>query len=147
MPIMAANDQNDARGSAVVLANTAKRCVDAVQAPAKHVAALNNLFRLLEAYRSHRFLGFEYEPHAARGTESLTLLPPMERHVLDLRDALDKAIGDVYSDEDKNSALDSIENVLRSVAYPEKSLTSKESDRTRVSTFLETFIHNLYVVR
>lgn len=119
MPIMAAHERSDARGSARLLANAAIKCVDDGSAPPHQLTSINNLYRLLESYRCHRFLGFEYEPRFERGAEALTLLPSAERHVLDLRDALEKAFREVYQGEDIDRAVGSVEDVLRSVAYPE----------------------------
>src|SRR6266481_5845413 len=132
MPIMAAHDQNDARGSARVLAATVKKCIEEDYAPSKHKSALNNLYRLLEAYRAHRFVVFEYEPRSARGPEALTLLPPPERNVVELRMALDRAFENVYRGRALDEAVDSVENVLRSIAYPEK-MAPDRVDRERVS--------------
>lgn len=146
MPIMAANDQNDVRGSARVLASTAKKSIEEDLASSRYVSALNNFYRLLEAYRSHRFIGFEYEPRSARGPEALTLLPPMDRNVVDLREALDLAFKEIYGDQDWNAAVDSVENVLRSAAFPEKEASAPKYDRERASAFLKTFIDNLYLV-
>ena len=142
MPIMAAHDQNDARGSARVLATTAKRCIDSELAPSRYVGVINNLYRLLEAYRTHRFTGYEYEPRSERGPEALTLMPNADRHVLDLRAALEHALGEVYRDEHPDRAVESIEGVLRSLVLPGS--TSDHGDRQRASAFLASFIHNLY---
>jgi hypothetical protein len=144
---MAAHDENDARGSARVLASNVRKSIDNLDGPPKHLSALNNLYRMLEAYRSHRFLGFEYEPSSPRGPEALTLLPPAERHVLDLRVALDRALDHVYGDTEREQALDLVENVLRAVAYPESGGAVAEEDRKRVSAFLKFFIDNLYTKR
>jgi hypothetical protein len=147
MPIMAAHDQNDARGSARVLATTVRKCIEEDYNPSRHKSALNNLYRLLEAYRAHRFGGFDYEPRSARGPEALTLLPPAEQNVVELRMALDQAFDNVYNGR-VDEAVDSIENVLRSIAYPKMTRAPIESvDRERVSAFLKSFIENLYRVR
>jgi hypothetical protein len=147
MPIMAASDQNDVRGSARVLATTAKECIEKARATPKHVPVLNNLYRLLEAYRSHGFLGFEYEQRPARGPEALTLLPSAERHVGDLKAALDTAFHQVYVGQDRNHAVEAVESVLRAIAFPERKGPVPEADRKRASAFLGTFIDNLYAVR
>ena len=141
MPIMAASDQNDARGSARVLANLVIKSIEGPRARDFNIAALNNLFRLLEAYRSHRFVGSEYEPRSARGPEVLTLLPPTERHVADLRRALSDALDVAYKGEHHEDALNSIENVLRSAAKKEP---AREEERRRASAFLRAFVENLY---
>jgi hypothetical protein len=146
MPIMAAHDQNDARGSARWLASTARRGLEEPPYASSHVSALNNLFRLLEAYRAHRFAGFDFEPRSARGPEALTLLPAVERHIVDLRVALDRAFDEVYQGQDRDQAVTSVEDVLRAAAYPESG-ASQDRERRRVSSFLEKFIDHLYAVR
>jgi hypothetical protein len=146
MPIMAAHNQNDARGSARVLATTVKRCIEEDYAPTRHKSALNNLYRLLEAYRAHHFVEFEYQPRSPRGPEALTLLPPPERNVLELRTALDRAFDHVYHGRPLDEAVESVENVLRSIAYPEK-VAPEGVDRERAYAFLKSFIENLYPVR
>ncbi len=137
MPIMAAHDQNDARGSARVLATTVKRCIEEDYAPSKHKSALNNLF----------FVGFDYEPRSARGPEALTLLPPPERNVVELRMALDQAFDNVYHGRALDDAVNSVENVLRSIAYPKPPGGAENVDRELASAFLKSFIDNLYLVR
>jgi len=143
---MAAHDQNDARGSARVLALTAKKCLDETYEPSKHRSTLNSLYRLLEAYRSHGFLGFEYEPRAPRGPEALTLLPRAERNVADLRLAFDRAFEEVYRERERGEAVQLVENVLKSIVYPGK-VSVKRLDRERASAFLKNFVDNLYPVR
>lgn len=144
MPIMAAHDENDARGSARVLASTVRRCIESTEGARKHLSSLNNLYRMLEDYRSHGFISYGYEPPATRGPEALTLLPPTDRHVLDLRVALDRALAEAYRGTNKEAALDSVESVLKSIAYPDSSSIVAEDDRRRVSEFLGAFIDQLY---
>ncbi|MBR0794002.1 hypothetical protein JQ615_01220 [Bradyrhizobium jicamae] len=144
MPIMAAHDENDARGSARVLASNVRKSIENAGGPPRHVSALNNLYRLLEAYRSHRFIGFEYQPSSPRGPEALTLLPPAERHVLDLRVALDRALEQAYQGLERDAALDQVEKVLRAVAYPQKGIALEAKEKNQVSEFLRFFIDNLY---
>jgi hypothetical protein len=143
MPIMAAHDERDARGPARLIAVTAKQCIEEAKATSTEVPALNNVFRLLEAYRSHRFVGYDFEPRSSRGPEALTLLPSSDRHVLELRDAIGEAIEAVYGSGDTDAAIRSIEGVLRSVAYPAKQTSVKE-ERDRASRFLGVFIEHLY---
>jgi hypothetical protein len=144
MPIMAAHDENDARGSARVLASTVRKCIDDAGGRRRPLSFLNNLYMMLEDYRSHGFVGFAYEPSSARGPEALTLLPPTERHVQDLRFALDRALEEAYRGTEKDVALDRVESVLKSVAYPDDNKTADEADRRTVSEFLRVFIDNLY---
>ena len=141
MPIMAMHEQNDARGSARLLANAAKRGIENPRIAPRQKIALNNLFRLLEAYRSHRFFGFDYEPRAEWGSEALTLLPPMERHVAELRDALDRAFADSYSGIPREEAIKAVEELLRATRV-KKPIDPR--DRQRASNFITAFISNLY---
>jgi hypothetical protein len=144
MPIMAAHDENDARGSARVLASAVRKCILGADGARKNLSSLNNLYRMLEDYRSHGFVGFGYEPPATRGPEALTLLPPTERHVLDLRVALDRALDEAYRGTNKEDALDNVERVLKSVAYPVPNSNVAEDDKRKVSAFLGVFIDQLY---
>jgi hypothetical protein len=147
MPIMAVHEQNDARGSARVLANTAKRCINREIQPEEHRVVLNSLYRLLKAYRTHRFTAYEYEPRSQRGSEALTLMPPMDRHVLDLRAALSRAFSEAYNGETEENAFDLIESVIKSIASRDLDRPSQDSERQRASAFLDAFINNLYARR
>ncbi len=143
MPIMAAHDENDARGSARVLANTVRKCMEIGKDPPKYASAFDNFYSMLEDYRSHGFVGFAYVQSPTRGPEALTLLPPAERHVLDLRIAFDRALKKAYGDTDKDEALDIVEKVLRAVAYPDTGAVSS-NEKQKVKAFLGAFIDNLY---
>jgi hypothetical protein len=143
MPIMAAYDENDARGPARVLANTVRRCMNEGQESPKYVAAFDNFYSMIEDYRSHGFEGFDYVPTASRGPETLSLLPAPERHVEDLRIAFDRALEAAYRDIEKDAALERVENVLKAVAYP-TTASATPADKIAVQTFLAAFINNLY---
>lgn len=141
MPIMAVQDQNDARGAARVLARTARGCVDRVDyAPAEKVA-LNSVFRLLNAYRAHRLAGYEYQRPAPRSADPLAILPASERHIPELRIALHQAIEEIYAGVDENVAIEAIEAVLRQVARRVR----PEDEAVRLtSAFLERFEQRLH---
>ncbi|MGY3388740.1 hypothetical protein ACVWW6_001331 [Bradyrhizobium sp. USDA 3311] len=143
MPIMAAYDENDARGPARVLANTVRRCMEEGKEPPKYVSAFDNFYSMIEDYKSHGFEGFDYVASGARGPEALNLLPSPERHVDDLRVAFDRALQAVYSDVERDVALGRVENVLRAVAYP-KTASASGDERLAVRNFLAVFINNLY---
>jgi hypothetical protein len=140
MPIMAVVDRSDARASARVLARTAQRCIDGQLDAKTHRIALSNLFRLLNAYRTHGFAGYEYEARSPRGPEALTLMPTMDRHVVDLRDALDEALVETYGNGDREQAMEQIDHVIRGVAGAHQ---PEAGDRERTSRFLDAFIHRL----
>ena len=83
MPIMAAQGKSDARDAARLLASTAMDCISNPAAAPERAITLNTVYRLLEAFRANQFFGLEVssrqDPKGA--AETLTLLPPMERHV------------------------------------------------------------------
>ncbi len=140
MPIMAVVDRSDARASARVLAKTAKRCIDGELEPKTHMVTLNNLFRLLNAYRAHGFAGYKYEVRSPRGPEALTLMPAVNRHVVDLGGALDRAIADTYDDMSRDEAIEQIDLVIQRVA---QSLEPDVGARELTSKFLGAFINRL----
>ncbi|GAA0332320.1 hypothetical protein GCM10009087_48150 [Sphingomonas oligophenolica] len=142
MPIMAVQEQNDARGAARVLARTIKKCVDDARDPARHKTSFRNMYHLLESYRSHRFIPLEYQPRSERGPESLNILPSADQHVGDLRIALESALDQIYDDREKGIV--SLEQVMRSMAYPDKLPAPQLEDKERTSEFLSTFIDRLY---
>ena len=140
MPIMAVQDQNDARGTARLLASTAKRSLEESSDTPGSKVALGGLFRLLKAYRSHRLVGFEYQPRHDLGLEGMTIVPAGESHVGDLRTALDSALEEVYQDTDQDVALEALEQVLRSVANKTQ---PEPYELRRTTEFLGSFLQKL----
>ena len=146
MPIMASQGQSDARGTAQILASMALDCIsNPARAPEERVA-LNNVYRLLESFRTNLLFGFEpaIPPSNVRSPQRLTLKRPLERHVRDVRDALEEARRAAFGDRDKDEALSVIENVLRSLAYarPEPTQIS-ENDRNATARFFEALVGRL----
>lgn len=140
MPIMSVVDRSDARVSARVLARTARRCIAGELEGTTHKVELVNLFRLLNAFRSHGFESYAYEPRSQRGPEALTLKPTVDRHVVDLGAALAEALRESYGPADQNEAINQIDKVIRRVAKSEEL-----SDDARKATvrFLDSFIGHL----
>jgi hypothetical protein len=147
MPIMAAHERSDARGAARLLASMALECIDNPKVASDQEVILNNVYRLLESYRSDEFFGLE--PPTRKSTQSaaekLTLIPPMERHVREVREALEQARAAAFAGQSKDRAIASIEKVLRAVAYPERTDKSKVAvkDRKRASLFFQKLIEQL----
>jgi hypothetical protein len=142
---MAADGRNDARGAARLLAHAAKECVENPNlAPAREVA-LNNVYRLLEAYKTNALFG--HEPLARRYPQGsaamLTLMPAAERHVVDVREAMEQAVGDVFANQPKKQAIESVESVLRAVVYPQNFGQPSEQERTKVANFFDRFLQHL----
>src|SRR5882672_6494726 len=122
MPITAVHEQNDARGTVRLLAAAAKNFIGDAPEPLNKEVALNNVYRLLEAYRTNAFFGLEAPAvQFPRDTaETLSLLPPVERHMQDVRDALDHALNAAFAGQSTAQGLDLVENVLRAIAYPQE---------------------------
>jgi hypothetical protein len=147
MPIMAVHEQNDARGAVRLLATAARDFIGSVRTDLDKELALNNVYRLLEAYRAHAFFGLEAPAVQSPGDtpETLTLLPPVERHVQDVRDALDHALSSTFGDNSTEKGLECIESVLRAIAYPEEHKQPSGDDKQRAALFFEELIKNLYL--
>jgi hypothetical protein len=147
MPITAVHEQNDARGAVLLLATAAKDFIGNVPVPLDREVALNNVYRLLEAYKSYAFFGLETPAVQSPGDtpETLTLLPPVERHVQDVRDALDRALSATFGEQPVEQALELVESVLRAVAYPEEHAQPSGEDRGKAKRFFEELVGNLHL--
>jgi hypothetical protein len=146
MPIMAAQGRSDARGAARLLAGLALDCIDNPKVAREQQVALNNVYRLLESYRSNVFFGLEppREQPKQNASQKLTLRTPIERHVKEVRDALEEARQTVFTEDTKDHAIETIENVLRSVAYPKsKSARLSVADREKVTAFFREVVERL----
>lgn len=142
MPIAASSEQNDARGSAWLLAHMAKDFLEHPQPVASGAPVVSNMQRLLEAYRAHGFYGFDYRPRADTQAEAFSLLPPAERRVRDVKEALDTAFAAAYG-SNKDASL-KVTGVLNSMAKADLEAYSNQ-DRQKVIEFLEKFIDALGV--
>lgn len=145
MPITAAYEHNDARGTARLLAAIARDCVRDPSIAAQHEVAMNNVYRLLQAYRTQAFFGLEpaYQVSPDESIEALTLLPPVERHVKDVRDALEHALRTTFASEPQEHALDLIESVLRAVTYPENGGHVPPEKSQKVTRFFDSMLSSL----
>ncbi|HEX8062523.1 MAG TPA: hypothetical protein VF535_04840 [Allosphingosinicella sp.] len=140
MSIMAAQDLNDARGAARLMAMAARRSIEEQGAStAASRVALGGLFRLLRAYRAHRLAGFAYQPHREGSQEGMAIVAPGESHITAVRDALQRALAEVY-ENDEEIGLESVEAVLRAVASENR---LEPNDVRRTSCFLESLVEKL----
>ena len=142
---MAVDERNDARGAARLLAMAARDCLQRPATVPDRLVVLNNVYRLLEAYRVNTFFGFEppTERDRRHAGGSLTLMPPIERHVREVRDALEQATEETFAGQPKNKAIEMLEDVLRGLAYPENNVPPSEEDRTKAADFFETVLRRL----
>jgi len=129
MPIMAANAQSDARGAAWLLASAAQKCIDDPHRAPEWQDALNNTYRLLEAFRRNVFFGTrplrDWQSGQIEG-EMLAMMPSSERHLSELRDAMESALASSFRSIPKEDAVEKISSVLRAVAAPERFKASQD---------------------
>jgi hypothetical protein len=147
MPIMTAHGQNDARIAAHLLATTAVECLRDPRVGPESEVALNNIYRLLEAFRLNPFFGTESptrrNPHAA---ETLTFVQPMVRHVREVKHALDGALSAAFAGQSREQAIEEVEGVLRAVAYPQRYIRPSPQQVGRATQFFEEFLSRLKFV-
>ena len=147
MPIMSAQQQNDARGTTRLLALAASDSIRNASSAGSREVVLNNMYRLLEAYRVNTFFGLEPQakPFPSRATEMISLLPRAERHVKDVRIALEKALAVVFPGQPKDEAIGTIEKVLRGITYPERFEAPSDDDRAKAGGFFDEVVARLKV--
>ena len=140
--MMAAYEQNDARDSARLLAcRTLEGLQHRDRAPLLG-NAMNNMYRLLQGYRSHEFYGYA-EPRLENEGSLSSMLTSSDRNVGDLSHALDRTFKSVFGDKDPVTALSCMKVVLRSVAYPEDGATPDPDELERAERFFTVFLSNL----
>jgi len=142
---MAAHAQNDARGTAWLLASAAQSCIADPSSAPKWQDALNNTYRLLEAYRRNVFLPLR-KSRARQGArddaEMLTLALTNERHLSEVREAIEYALAASFVSAPKEEAVKTIEEVLRAVAAPQRFQVSEE-DKVKASHFFKELLRQL----
>jgi hypothetical protein len=143
---MSAQQKNDARGTARLLALAASDCIRNPQPiPATREVVLNNVYRLLEAYRVTAFFGLEPSPrpYSARGTEAISLLPRAERHVKDVRVAMAAAQSVAFPGQSKDQAMTAVVRVLRGITYPEQFAKPSAEELAKAGSFFDEVIARL----
>lgn len=147
MPIMASQGRSDARGTAQLLASMALDCIANPGIARDREVALSNAYRLLESYRVNRFFGSELPGQGYRTqAQRLTLRRPVERHVKEVRDALEHARKAAFGDASKDEALRRLESVLRSLAYPDtENEEVSADDQRRAALFFKALVDHLRI--
>jgi hypothetical protein len=142
---MAAHGRNDARGIARLLANMALASIDSPKRGEPQEVALNNMYRLLQSFRKDAFFGQEIlgEARPQSATEKLTLRPQAERNVREVRDALEQATRVAFEGRSKDEAIETVESVLRSIAYPKLDNRPSPDDRQRAILFFRALVEHL----
>jgi hypothetical protein len=143
MPIMASHGRSDARGTARLLANMALESIANPTRGDPQEVALNNMFRLLQSFQKDLFFGQETpDQRTPTSADKLTLRPPSERHVREVKEALEQATAAAFGDVSKDQAMASIEKVLRSIAYPSKA-SATATERARATSFFKELVERL----
>jgi hypothetical protein len=108
---------------------------------------LNNVFRLLEAYRVNAFFGLETraKPFPGRPTEVISLLPRAERHVKEVKIALAEAMAVAFPGQPKDEAISVLERVLRGITYPNEFDKPSDDDRIKAGSFFDEVVTRLNV--
>jgi len=143
MPMMAAYEQNDARDAARLLAT---RTLEGLRGPvpARSLAnAINNMYRLLQGYRSHGFYGYVEQARSEDEGSMTSLLTSSDRNVGDLKHALDETFESVFHDEDPGAAIDRMKDVLRLAAYPVAGESPDPAEVARADRFFSALLDNL----
>lgn len=141
---MTAHGQNDARIAARLLASTAVDCLRDPTSAAEREVALNNVYRLLEAYKLNPFFGLEaparQDVHAG---ETFAQIQPMERYVNEVRLAIEQAIGAAFVGQSKQQAIDEVENVLRGIVYPQRYANPTQQQLSKATQFFQEVLSRL----
>ena len=129
MSIMAAGTRNDARSAARLLAQSAVACFRAEPRGASKEITLNNVYRLLEAYKVDAFFGLSSSSQDfSASNEDLSYFDQSETNVADVKKAILEAQMAVYGKLDTATAVDSIISVIGSIAYPQSSKLVNQND-------------------
>jgi hypothetical protein len=141
---MAAYERNDARGAARLLAIIACNSIADPTTATKRRVALNNVYRLLEAYRDNVFFGMEPPPvpHSDHTVGALSLFPSPQRHVDDVRAAMEASRQEVFADASKQTAIDKIESVLK-ILIKSGQQNTEPTDRDRAAQFFQSMAKRL----
>lgn len=142
MAIMAASEWSDDRSTTLLMAEKALECLkDPNKIPAA-ATLLNNVYRLLEAFKGNPFFGYvPEEPVETPDLDWATVA--MEPHVADVRYAIDEALKAVFSGEPVEVAIGNVEGVLRGMVAPEKFPAPQPADRDRAVRFFSALSERL----
>jgi hypothetical protein len=144
MPILATESRDDARGSARILALKASACLANRDSGASKEVVLNNVYRLLEAYKNDVF----FEAGAANSESSLESSDffseySRETHLADVRGAITSALEAVFGTRSVAQIIGRVEDVLRSVAYPDEYPSKSTEELKTTENFFDKVAMNL----
>lgn len=143
MPLMAAYEQNDARDAARMLATVTLEGLRHDRRGRSVGNAINNMYRLLQGYRSHGFYGYVDDVRADDEASLTSLLTSSDRNVGELKHALDATFESVFKNEDRGEAIEGMKVVLRMAAFPREGDQPDPAGIAQAEIFFSTFLHNL----
>jgi hypothetical protein len=142
MPIMAASEWSDDRSTTLLMAEKVLECLqdqDKVQSAA---TVLNNVYRLLEAFKGNPFFGYvPEEPVESPDLDWASVA--IEPHVPDVRYALEEALKAAFSGQQPETAIGVVENVLRALVAPDRFPVPKPAERERAVRFFSELSQRL----
>ncbi len=123
---MAGRGWDDARATTRLLAGAAVECLQNPAKAPERVTALDNIYRLLEAFRTNPIFGFtSIERRHGHAVDAFTISPPREKHLTEVRDVIRDAIAVAFKGRSTDQAVVEVEEVLRLLAYPNKGKPKK----------------------
>ena len=143
MTIMAESGWDDARANTLLLADTAAQCIRDPERAQKWQILLNNVYQLLETFRSNPLFGHLSPACSAESPSELEAGLGDEANLADVRVALEAAIADTFQGESTDSAVAKINDVVRAVAFPTTGLTLQGDQRDRAARFFESVSNHL----
>jgi len=134
---MATRGWDDARATARLLVRTTLECLRDINKAPDAAASLNNVYRLLEAYRVNPFFGYiQRDVPEGKPDQDAVRTSIRDRHLSEVRTALEEAVNAVFQGESKDAAVQAVENVLRQITYPQHGAPST-AERERVTRFFQ----------
>lgn len=143
MPLMAAYEQNDARDAARSLASITLEGLRDNRHDDFVGNAIDNMYRLLQGYRTHGFYGYVDEQPAEDEGSLDSLLTSADRNVGQLKLALDTTFEAIFTGQDCGRAIDEMKNVMLVAAYPEDGGEIDEQKAEQAKRFFAALVENL----
>jgi hypothetical protein len=117
-------------------------CLDDETKVASATVVLNNVYRLLEAFRGNPFFGYvPDEPSEAPELEWASVA--MEPHVADVRYAIEEALKAVFTGQAHENAIEAVEGVLRALVAPKRHPAPQAAEKERAVRFFSELSQRL----
>src|SRR6267143_4564823 len=142
MSIMAASEWSDDRSTTLLMAQQTLDCLRDETKVASAAVVLNNVYRLLEAFRGNPFFGYvPDEPADAPDLEWASVA--MEPHVADVRYAIEEALKAVFRGQPHENAIEAVEGVLRALVAPKRHPALQAAEKERAVRFFSELSQRL----